>query len=118
MSGGTGTATSGSTLGTVQSTPLGLGLRRLGADTMATFNFRSRDPRGFALAERSRQRPLPARGEQAAPLSVPPCFADADEQDQGWLTSSYELRRGLLVTEEALDTLPAELQDAFTRRRR
>lgn len=85
---------------------------------MATFNFRSRDPRGFALAERSRQRSLSARGESAAPMSVPPCFDEADEQDLGWLTSSYELRRGLLVSEEALDTLPAELQDAFTRRRR
>lgn len=85
---------------------------------MATFNFRSRDPRGFALAERSRQRALAPRGEPSGPLSVPPCVDETDEQDQGWLASSYELRRGLLVSEEDLDTLPAELQDAFTRRRR
>lgn len=85
---------------------------------MATFNFRSRDPRGFTLGERSRQRALSARGEPAAPLSVQPCFDDDSEKDGGWLASSYELRRGLLVSEQDLDTLPAELQDAFTRRRR
>jgi hypothetical protein len=85
---------------------------------MATFNFRSRDPRGFTISDRSRQRPLPPRGEPAAPVSIPPCFDEADEKDQSWLASSYELRRGLLVSEQDLDTLPAELQDAFTRRRR
>ena len=80
---------------------------------MATFNFRSRDPRGFSIAERSRQRALAGRGEPAAPVSVPPCFDETAEKDEGWLASSYELRRGLLVSEEDLDTLPAELQDAY-----
>jgi hypothetical protein len=85
---------------------------------MATFNFRSRDPRGYTLAERTRQRALSARGEPTVPPSVPPCVDEPGDEDLGWLVSSYELRRGLQVSEEDLDTLPAELQDAFAPRRR
>lgn len=41
---------------------------------------------------------------------------DADEEG-GWLASSFDLMRGLRVSETPLDTLPGELQDAFFRKR-
>lgn len=34
----------------------------------------------------------------------------------GWLASSIELKRGLDVTEQPMDTLPGELLDAFFKR--
>ncbi len=37
---------------------------------------------------------------------------DADEEG-GWLASSFDLMRGLRVSETPLDTLPGELRDAF-----
>lgn len=39
------------------------------------------------------------------------------EDDGGWLASSFDLRRGLRVSEAPLDTLPGELQDAFAAKR-
>lgn len=44
-----------------------------------------------------------------APLGVP---------DRGWLESSRDLLHGLRVRETPLDTLPADLVEAFTRTRR
>ena len=83
---------------------------------MATFNFRSRDTRDFRLADRPRPRPASGRDEPAT--AVPLQAADqTDLDDDGWLMSSYELRRGLRVSEEDIDTLPAELRDAFVHRR-
>ncbi|WP_295643283.1 hypothetical protein [uncultured Methylibium sp.] len=41
---------------------------------------------------------------------------DADEEG-GWLASSFDLMRGLRVSETPLDTLPGDLQDAFFRKR-
>lgn len=83
---------------------------------MATFNFRSREAREFKLAERGRTRPLPLRDESMPPQQQQ-ALDDTDLEDDGWLVSSYELRRGLQVSEEPIDTLPAELRDAFPRRR-
>lgn len=42
--------------------------------------------------------------------------ADPDEEG-GWLASSFDLMRGLRVSEAPLDTLPGELQDAFAPKR-
>lgn len=39
--------------------------------------------------------------------------AGAPPRDGIWRESSYELQRGLEVSEEPLDSLPAELIDAF-----
>lgn len=80
---------------------------------MATFNFRSRDLRDFKLTERPRQRSGTQRVEPSP--SVPALdFEDTAIDDDGcWLASSYELKRGLQVSEESIDTLPADLRDAF-----
>lgn len=86
---------------------------------MASFNFRSREPRDFMSSERHRQRaglpPQPQqRGSESAPSLPPLDFQhSAPVDDNCWLASSYELRHGLQVSEESIDTLPAELRDAF-----
>ena len=39
---------------------------------------------------------------------------DLDAEDEGgWLASSFDLMRGLRVSEMPLDTLPGDLRDAF-----
>lgn len=90
---------------------------------MASFNFRSREPRDFMSSERQRQRmaaaggtPQPQHQQRAEPPPSLPSLQFQDttsEDDGGWLASSYELRHGLQVSEESIDTLPAELRDAF-----
>ncbi|MDP1790781.1 hypothetical protein [Methylibium sp.] len=41
---------------------------------------------------------------------------DDAKADDHWLHSSFDLRRGLDVSEEEIETLPGELQDAFIKR--
>lgn len=72
---------------------------------MASFTFRLRD--------------LAAAQEQdyswLAPDLPPPQAGtqSADVDENGWLVSSFELRRGLRVSEAPIDTLPGELREAL-----
>jgi hypothetical protein len=69
---------------------------------------------GFSLA-RSRDRLAGKPGFQSAvPLPLESGFDDGDST--AWRSSSLELKRGLLVSEEPMDTLPGDLLDAFFRR--
>lgn len=78
---------------------------------MASFGTK---PHRFVIRP-SRPNP-PARGMDVdLDLSLPPSTAsetDADEEG-GWLASSFDLARGLRVSEAPLDTLPGDLQEAF-----
>jgi hypothetical protein len=41
---------------------------------------------------------------------------DSDEASHAWSASSQELKQGVQVTEEPMDTLPGELLDEFFKR--
>jgi hypothetical protein len=76
---------------------------------MATFDFGAKS-RHFNL------HPPKHRLERNVVDSVRPAQQDDAKADDHWLHSSFDLRRGLDVSEEEIDTLPGELQDAFTKR--
>lgn len=76
---------------------------------MATFDF----------GAKSRQFNLHPPKHRADRNSADPLRAsqqDGTVADDHWLHSSFDLRRGLDVSEEEIDTLPGELQDAFIKR--
>lgn len=75
---------------------------------MATFDFGGKT-RQFSL------HPPKHRSDRLAQDAWRTVSADAAEDDH-WLHSSFDLRQGLDVSEEGLETLPGDLQDAFTKR--
>jgi len=76
---------------------------------MATFDFGGKS-RQFSL------QPPKHRVERHLVDGSRVSASDDPAADEHWLHSSFDLRRGLDVSEEAIDTLPGELQDAFTKR--
>ena len=75
---------------------------------MATFDFGAKS-RHFNL------HPPKTRLERSA-VDFRPVQQDDAKADDHWLHSSFDLRRGLDVSEEEIETLPGELQDAFIKR--
>ena len=74
---------------------------------MPIFNFRSRD---FGVA-----RPYKAKPAEPEFCDTEPNDMTRAADEDVWLNSSFDLRRGLEVSEQALDTLPGELRDAFVK---
>ncbi|WP_309638415.1 hypothetical protein [Methylibium sp.] len=72
---------------------------------VATFNFRSRD---FSLV-----RPAKAKRSGPAFRDTEPNDPIARAEEDVWRDSSFDLRRGLEISEQPLDSLPGELRDAF-----
>ncbi|WP_129450831.1 hypothetical protein [Methylibium sp. Pch-M] len=75
---------------------------------MATFDFGAKS-RHFTL------HPPKTRTDRSV-VDFRPVQQDDTQADDHWLHSSFDLRRGLDVSEEEIETLPGELQDAFTKR--
>ncbi len=76
---------------------------------MATFDFGAKS-RHFNL------HPPKHRMDRSVVDSVRAVQQDGSKADDHWLHSSFDLRRGLDVSEEEIETLPGELQDAFIKR--
>ncbi|WP_439570386.1 hypothetical protein [Methylibium sp.] len=76
---------------------------------MATFDFGAKS-RHFNL------HPPKHRMDRSVVDSVRAVQQDDAKADDHWLHSSFDLRRGLDVSEEEIETLPGELQDAFIKR--
>ncbi|WP_428422626.1 hypothetical protein [Methylibium sp.] len=76
---------------------------------MATFDFGAKS-RQFNL------HPLKHRADRSAAELARSAQQDDAAEDDHWLHSSFDLRRGLDVSEEEIATLPGELQDAFIKR--